>query len=76
MLSYCLKCRKNTESKKPKIVKTKNGRIILLSKCAVCDTNKLKFIKDQWASTFVNSWGIKTSLSKIPLLVPLLFQDY
>ena len=35
MLSYCLKCRKNTESKNPKIVRTKNGRIMLLSKCAI-----------------------------------------
>ena len=32
MLSYCLKCR-NTESKNPKVVKTKIGRIMLLSKC-------------------------------------------
>ena len=31
MLSYCLKCRKNTESKNPKLVKSKNGRIMLLS---------------------------------------------
>ena len=35
MLSYCLKCRKTTESKNPKVAKTKNGRIMLLSKCAV-----------------------------------------
>ena len=32
MLPYCLKCRKNTESKNPKIVRSKNGRIMLLSK--------------------------------------------
>ena len=42
MLSYCLKYRKNTESKNPKVVRTKNGRIILLSKCAVCDSKKSK----------------------------------
>ena len=30
MLSYCLKGIKNTESKTPKVVKTKNGRIMLL----------------------------------------------
>ena len=30
MLPYCFKCRKNTESKNPKAVKTKNGRIMLL----------------------------------------------
>ena len=32
MLSYCLKCRKDTESKIPNFVKTKHGRIIRLSK--------------------------------------------
>ena len=45
MLSYCLKCRENTESKNPEIVKTKNGRIMLSSKCAVRDRKKSKFIK-------------------------------
>ena len=37
MLSHCLKCRKNTESKNPKVARTKNGGIMLLSKYAVCD---------------------------------------
>ena len=50
MLPYCLKCRKNTESTNPKVVKTKNERIMLLSKCEVCDSGKLKFIKEQEAS--------------------------
>ena len=35
MLSHSLNCRKNTESKNPKIVRAKNGRIMLLSKCSV-----------------------------------------
>ena len=30
MSSYCLKCIKNTESKNPKAVRTKNGRIMIL----------------------------------------------
>ena len=52
MLSYCLKSRKNTESKNPEVVRTKNERIMLLSKCAVCNSKKLKFFKEQdakWA---------------------------
>ena len=52
MLSYCLKSRKNTESKNPEVVRTKNERIMLLSKCAVCNSKKLKFLKEQdakWA---------------------------
>ena len=39
MLSHCLKCRKNTESRDPKVVRTKNVRIMLLPKCAVCNSN-------------------------------------
>ena len=35
MLYYWLKCRKNTESKNSKVVRTKNGRIILLLNCVV-----------------------------------------
>ena len=31
MLSYCLKCKKNTENKNPKVLKIENGRIMILS---------------------------------------------
>ena len=60
-----MKCRKNTESKNPKVVRPKNGRIVLLSKCAVCDSKKSKFIKEQEASGLLSSLGIKTPLNKI-----------
>ena len=73
MLSYCLKCRENADSKNPKVVKTKNGRIMFLSKCEVWDSEKSKFIKEQKASGLCSSLGIKTPLSKIPLVGPLLF---
>ena len=36
MLSYCLKCKNNTESIKPKVSKTSNGKTMVLSKCATC----------------------------------------
>ena len=72
MLSYCLKCRKNTESKNPEVVRTKNGRIMLLLTCAVCDSKKSRFIKEQEASGLLSSLGIKTALNKIPLLGPFL----
>ena len=60
MLSYCLKCRKSTESKNPKVVRTENGRIMLLSKCAVCNSKISKFIKGQEASELLSSSGIRT----------------
>ena len=49
MLFYYVKCRKNTESKNPKNVRTKNGRMMLLSN-QVCNNKKLKLIKEQEAS--------------------------
>ena len=63
----CLRCRKNTESKNPKVVKTKNGRRILLSKCAVCNSKKYKFIKEQQAR------GLSSNLTgiKVPILSDL-----
>ena len=73
MLSYCLKCRENTENKNPKFGRTNNGKIIILSKCAVCDSKKSKLTKQLEASALLSSLGIKTPLSKITLLGPLLF---
>ena len=40
MLSYCLKCRQNTESNSPKAVKTKNRRVMILSDCVVSNSEK------------------------------------
>ena len=76
MLSYCLKCKKNTESKNPKAVKTKNKRIMPLSKCAVCESKKSKFIKQQKASGLLRSLETKIFLNKILSLGLLLFEEY
>ena len=76
MLLYCLKCRKNTESKNPKVVKTKNGRIMLLSKCMVCDSKKLKLVKELLAIGLLSSLGINTPLNKIHLPSLLLIYRY
>ena len=73
MLSYYLKCKKNTESKNPKFVKSINGRIMILSKFEKCDSKNLKLIEEQEASELLSSLGIKTRLRKIPLVGPLLF---
>ena len=49
-----MKCRKNTQSKNLKVVKTKNGRIMLLSRCAVRDSKKSKFSKLQEAKKMIS----------------------
>ena len=74
MLSYSLKCRKNTESKNPNIVKTKMRRIMRLSKCAVCNSNKSKFIKDQEATRLLcKLTGTKVSILSDLSIANILF---
>ena len=68
MLTYCLKCKRNTENVGSKVLKTKNGRSMLLSKYVVCGSKKSRFIKEQEAKGLLSSLGIKTPLSNIPLL--------
>ena len=49
MLCYCLKCGENTKSISPLVSEAVNGLTIILSKCAVCNTKKPRFIKKQEA---------------------------
>ena len=60
MLCYCLKYRKNAESKTSNVARTKNGETMLLSKCALQNSQKSKFIKEPKASKLLSSLGIKT----------------
>ena len=43
MNSYCLLCKKGTESINPKIVRTKNNRLMMLLKCAIYNNKKSRF---------------------------------
>ena len=68
MKTYCLKCKTNTDNIDPKMFRTKNNRLLMQSKCSVCKNKKSRFIKEQEAKGLLSNLGIKTSLSKIPLL--------
>ena len=68
MTTYCIKCRKDTENIEPKMVRTKNNRLIMQSKCPVCGIKKSRFVKEQEAKGLLSNLGIKTPLSKIPFL--------
>ena len=68
MNTYCIKCRKNTESIDLKIVRTKNNRLVMQSKCSVCGTKESRFIKEQEKKGLLSNLGFKTPLSKILLL--------
>ena len=73
MKSYCLKCRKDTENINPRVSKTSNNRIMVLSKCAICNSEKSRFIKNQEAKGVFSNLGIRTPLSKVPILGDILF---
>ena len=51
-----------------RFLKQKNGRLIMQSKCADCGIKKSRFVKEQEAKGLLSNLGIKTLLSKIPLL--------
>ena len=73
MESYCLKCRKNAENIDPTVSSTSNGKAMILSKCVICGSKKSKFIKMQQAKGLLSKLGIKTPLSKVPILGDILF---
>ena len=73
MLSYYLKCKRNTESINPKVSKTTNGKAMILSTCAICGSKNSKFIKQQEAKGLLSNLGLRTPLNKIPALGDILF---
>ena len=73
MKSYCLKCRKDTEIINPRVSKTSNDKTMVLSKCAICGSNKSRFMKNHDGKGLSSNLGIKTPLSKVPILGDILF---
>ena len=67
-MTYCVKCRIDTENIDPKMVITKNNRLIMQSKCSVSGIKKSRFMKEQDANGLLINLGIKAPLRKIPLL--------
>ena len=67
------KVQKKTENLDSKIFKTKNGKIIMLSKCAECGIKISRFVKEQEAKGLLSNLEIKTPLNKIPLFDDILF---
>ena len=68
MKTYCLKCKRDSESINPKMGRTKNNRLLMQSQCSNCRNKKSRFVKEQEAEGLLSDLGIKTPLSKIPLL--------
>ena len=73
MLSYLILSVEKYKKINPGVSETSNDKTMLLSKCYICDSKKSRFIKKQEASRILSSLGLKTSLSKVPLLGDILF---
>ena len=74
MDSYYLKSKKkNTENIDPNVLATSNGRTMILWKCTICGSKKSRFIKNQEAKELLSKSGIRTPLSKVPILGDILF---
>ena len=73
MESYCIKCKKNTESIDPQVSSTSNQKMMILSKCRICNSKKSKLFSKQDAKGLLSKLGIKTPLNKIPLPGDILF---
>ena len=73
MKSYCLKCRKDTENINSRVPKTSNNRTVIVSKCAKYGSKISRFIKNQEVKGLLSNLGIRTPLSKLPILGDILF---
>ena len=55
MKTYCVKCRKDAENIDPKMVRTKNNRLVIQSKCSICGIKKSRFVKEQEAKGLLSN---------------------
>ena len=68
-----MECDTDTDNIDPKMFETRNNRLIMQSKCNVCKNKKSRFVKEQEAKGLLSNLGIKTPLSKSPLLNVLFY---
>ena len=52
-ITYCLSCKNDTKNIDPKVVKTKNNRQMMLSKCSICNNKKSTFIRKDLVCSIV-----------------------
>ena len=65
--------KKKTENINWRVSKASDGRTMLLSKCAICDSKESRFIKNQEAKGLLSNLGVRTPLSKVPIFGDILF---
>ena len=66
-------CKKDTKNINLRVSSTSNRRTMILSKCAICGSKKSTFIKNEEAKVLLSNLGVRTPLSKVPILDDILF---
>ena len=56
MNTYCLVCKKYMGNINPKVIKTKNNRKMMLSRCSICNNKKSTFVSQ--GSGLLDSLGL------------------
>ena len=68
-----MKCRKHTENINPSVSSTSNGKAMILSKCAISGSKRSRFNKNQETKGLSSNLGVRTQLSKAPILGDFFF---
>ena len=63
MNTYCLSCKKDTKNINPKVIKTKNNRKMMLSRCSICNNKNSTFISE--GSGLFHSLGLNTPQNRM-----------
>ena len=56
VITYCLSCKKDTRNIDPKVIKIKNNKQVIISRCSICNNKKSAFIL--LGSTLLDSLGL------------------
>ena len=63
MNTYCLSCKRDTRNINPKVIKTKNNRKMILSRCSICNNKKFTFLSE--VSGWLDSLGLNTPQNRM-----------
>ena len=62
-ITYCLSCKKDTKNVDPKVIKTKNDKRDIISRCSICNNKKSIFISQE--SGLFDSLGLNAPQNRM-----------
>ena len=62
-ITYCLSCKKDMKNIDPKVIKTKNNKQVIISRCSICNNKKSTFISQ--VSGLLDSLGLNTPQNRM-----------